>query len=641
MDLRRRQIVALASVTAAAIGVMLVIEALRAFGPSVQFIFADAGSTPAEQMGLYALIPLVAAAAVAPIARWAGPRPTALVLAALLVTSRLLLQATSGGAPQLAASTLMTAAALGWLVAVAAGALPPRTVAFGFLAGLGLDVALHGGLRTVGLVWRDGASGWIGTFLLLALFTLAAWVASEAEPARGPAWPWVAIGPVLALHGIVGVQGRLAVEADLTPVAAVAVLGAGHALAVAAVLLLRREPSRLGGGVAAALVALGLYATWSAPMPFDVRAVVAGGQVLLTVGLGMTVATVGWAAGRRGPLGRGSAAAGGLMLMFVVIFGYYAGYDIPLPFDNSVLLWIGAAVVAGVLIATRPAGPVPGGGWFGPALTGTIVVATLVATAAVSTQQRQLQRDGNGGFPVRVMTYNIRMGFDTVGALSVDRLAEVIRREDPDIVALNEVDRGWLTTASVDVLPVLAEEVGLPYVFAPAADEVWGNALLSRYPVRDVRVDPLPRGDTAMRRSALSAVVEIGDRDLGVVVTHLHHVDDEPAIRGEQADQVAGIASDLRRSGFPAIVLGDMNAAPEAPELEPLTDLLANATVGPPPPSHDPDQVLGVPTYPSTDPVDPIDHIYISEPLTASDLHVPDSTASDHLGVAVTITIQG
>lgn len=645
MDLPDRPVVALASVAATATGVMLVIEAFRAFGPSVQFIYADAGSTPAGQMGAFALIPFVVAASAAPLARWAGPRRTTLVLAALLVIARLLLQATSGGRPQLVASTTMVVGAFGWLVAVAAGGLPRRAVAVGSVAGLGFDVALHGALRTVGLVWRDGTVGWFGSCVLLALFALATWTARRIEPAPGPAWPWVAVGPVLALHGIVGVQGRIAVAADLTPVAALVVLGAAHALAVASILVLRREPSRLGGVVAAGLVVLGLYATTAAPMPFDVPAVTAGGQVLLTVGLALTVATVGWTTGRRGPLGRGLAAAGGLLVMFVVVFGYYAGYDIRLPVDNDLFLWVGAATVSFVLVTTLPAGPVPGGGRFGPALTGTVVVAVLVAVAAVATQQRRLEPEADPGFPLRAMTYNLRMGFDTVGALSVDRLADVIRQQDPDIVALNEVDRAWLTTGSVDVLTVLAEEVGLPYLFAPAADAVWGNALLSRYPVRDVQIDPLPRGGAAMRRSALSAVIDVRHRNvggIGVVVTHLHHVDDEPSIRADQAARVARIAAELRTSGFPVVVMGDMNAAPDAPELEPLSELLANATVGPqPPPDERRGGTLGVPTYPSTDPVDPIDHIYISEPFAATDLTVPASTASDHLGVAVTLRIQG
>lgn len=640
MDLRRRRLIALAAVTAAATGVLLVLDAFRAFAPSILFVYADAGSTPAEEMGLFALIPFAAVFLVAPLARWAGVRRVGLVAAALLIVSRVLLQSTSGGDPQLVAATMMTFAAFAWLVTVGAGALPRRAAAFGFVAGLGLDVALHGALQTVTLTWRPGAAGWVGTFVLLVVFTLGVWGAREIEPSPGPALPWLLVGPVLAVHAIVGMHGRLASVTDLSPVGVMAVLGGAHVLAVGSVLLLRREPSRLAGAVAAGLVLLGLYATISAPMPFDTTAVVAGGQTILTVGLGLALATVGWAAGRRGPLERGTATAGGLLLMFVVVFGYYAGYDIRLPFDGAVLLWVAVAAVSAVLVATRPAGPVPGGGWFGPALTLTVAVSVLVATAAVASQDRTTVASTGDGYPVRVMTYNVHMGFDTTGRVSLEELAAVIRSQRPDIVGLNEIDRGWLTTGSIDVLPALADAVGLPYVFAPAADEVWGNALLSRFPITDVRVDELPRGDTAMRRSALSAVVDVGgDRPLGVVVTHLHHVGDEPQPRLEQAGRVATIAEELRTSGFPVVVMGDVNAEPDAPELEPLERRFVNVTVPVGPPSdHDDD--AKTPTFPSTDPVEAIDHIYVSELLTASDLTVPRSTASDHLGVAVTLDLQ-
>lgn len=641
MDLRRRQLVALAAVTAAATGVLLVLDAFRALAPSILFVYADAGSTPAQEMGLFTLVPFAAVFLVPPLTRWAGVRRVALVSAALLIVSRLLLQSTSGGDPQLVAATMLTFAAFAWLVTAAAGALPRRAAAFGFVAGLGLDVALHGGLRTVALTWRPGSAGWLGTFVLLAVFTLGIWGAREIEPAPGPALPWVVVGPVLALHAIVGTHGRLVSVTDLSPVAVMAVLGGAHVLAVGSVLLLRREPSRLGGAVAAGLVLLGLYATTSAPMPFDTTAVVVGGQAVLTVGLGLALGTVGWAAGRRGPLGRGTAATGGLLLMFVVVFGYYAGYDIRLPFDATVFLWVAVAAVATVLVATRPAGPVPGGGWFGPALTLTVAVAVLVATAAVASQDRAIAAATGDGYPVRVMTYNVHMGYDTAGRVSIDELAAVIRSQRPDIVGLNEVDRGWLTTGSVDVLPALADAVGLPYVFAPAADEVWGNALLSRFPITDVRVDALPRGDTAMRRSALSAVVDVGgDRPLGVVVTHLHHVEDEPQPRLDQAARVATIAEELRASGFPVIVMGDVNAEPEAPELEPLERRFVNVTVPVGPPSGHDEEDAATPTFPSTDPVEAIDHIYVSELLIASHLTVPRSTASDHLSVAVTLDLQ-
>ena len=56
------------------------------------------------------------------------------------------------------------------------------------------------------------------------------------------------------------------------------------------------------------------------------------------------------------------------------------------------------------------------------------------------------------GFPVRVMTYNLHQGFDVNGRHGLEEMAKVIEAEDPDIVALEEVSRGWVANGSVDML---------------------------------------------------------------------------------------------------------------------------------------------------------------------------------------------
>jgi len=43
---------------------------------------------------------------------------------------------------------------------------------------------------------------------------------------------------------------------------------------------------------------------------------------------------------------------------------------------------------------------------------------------------------------IRIMTYNIHHGAGIDGKVDIDRIAKVIARENADIVALQEVDRG-------------------------------------------------------------------------------------------------------------------------------------------------------------------------------------------------------
>ncbi len=128
-----------------------------------------------------------------------------------------------------------------------------------------------------------------------------------------------------------------------------------------------------------------------------------------------------------------------------------------------------------------------------------------------------------------------------------------------DVVVLNEVDRGWLLEGGHDLLRLLSEATGMEGTFAPAADDVWGNAILSRLPLRDVRTVALPSGGAAMRRSIVSAVVDTGGGDLAVVGTHLHHVEDGRGVRATQA-RVAG------RRGGAAPQPGAARRAPRRPQ---------------------------------------------------------------------------
>ncbi len=212
------------------------------------------------------------------------------------------------------------------------------------------------------------------------------------------------------------------------------------------------------------------------------------------------------------------------------------------------------------------------------------------------------------------------------------RSRNIIAAQDPDIVVLNEVDRGWLLNGAHDLLPVMAGQLGMTYRFAPAADGVWGNAILSRVPVSQVSFEPLPRGGVPMARSVLWLVADVGGgQELGVVATHLHHVEEEGAVRLPQAREVARVAQDLADGGRPVVVMGDMNATPDAPELAPLesslTDLLR------------PFEPLA--TFPSWAPDEQIDHMFGTAGLSATDVVVPDTEASDHRGIAVTLERAG
>ncbi|MGW9207258.1 endonuclease/exonuclease/phosphatase family protein [Embleya sp. NPDC055664] len=245
-------------------------------------------------------------------------------------------------------------------------------------------------------------------------------------------------------------------------------------------------------------------------------------------------------------------------------------------------------------------------------------------------------RPGPGSAPVpdaaagtlRVVTYNIRMGYGLDGRFDPDRTADTIRALHPDVLLLNEVDRAWFLNGGHDVLTLLARRLDLPYRFAPAADPQWGDAVLTRKPIRHLESIALPAGGAPTGAQALGVVVEAAPgKRLGFVATHLQDADDEVPQR--QADRAAAFATGLaEREAVPVTVLGDLNAAVDSPQVRAFTarglvDGLA--------------RVRPVRTYPADRPRREIDQVLVDPRLRVLAVEAPPSKASDHLPVAVTL----
>lgn len=628
------------SIAAAALVTFGLLGALRVWLPSVVHVYGDAGSTPAVQMGLFALAWFLVPVPVVLSVRRVGPRTWWRIGVTVLVLGRLALQASDGGWPQLITAGVTLVGGGVALVALAAGTPSGHLARVGVVLGLGIETVQHAALGTLDLAWRDGV-GVTAVIVLLAAATLVVaeraarvplWWPTPLGPdgglspvwTRGAAWPWLAVGPAVILAGIlVASPARLQLASDIGPRGAVLLAAVAAAAAVVAAATAPVLGANVSGVVGAVLV---VAATVGALRPLGVWSVVSQLALLVALGFVLGAPTDPLDAG---PRRRGAAATASLLGLLLLGFGYYAAYELPLPFDNDAFLLLGAVGLAALsLAATRDGRRVP------PvhaipqralAITAAVLVGTgaVVALALPTAADPEVRADAGGA--LRIVSYNVHMGYDVHGRFDPDAIAAVLRSTDADVLVLNEVDRGWLLEGGHDLLRMLAERTGTEAAFAPAADEVWGNAILSRLPLSDVTVTALPRGDAAMRRSLISAVIDVGGGEsLAIVGTHLHHVPEEPDVRLLQARAVAAEVSRLRDRGLPVAVLGDLNAPADAPELEPLA-FLEDAVPG------------GQPTYPAHDPSVRLDHVLITADLEASDPAITPTTASDHLPVSVTV----
>ncbi|WP_412539622.1 endonuclease/exonuclease/phosphatase family protein [Longispora sp. K20-0274] len=600
-------------------GVALLIDVLRVWLPSLITVYGAAGSTPAEQIGLFALLVFATALLAVPLARRAGPARFAMVSMVGLVVARVLLQASHGGIGQLVLSTAGLVFGLWWLVALALGGIDGRRALTGVVGGFAVSATGHALLGGLDLMWRHGWWVW-AVLVVVGLAALAGTDRADLDsPTPAPDRFWLAVGPALLVFGVL--TGSTARAGTLTGVWGVAlVVGAG----ILAVRLARvgHEANPWFGRVACLV------------LPVGAEAVSRGGWsgVLLTMA---TALALGPALGLAARPGRsrlpGPAAAAGLLAFVVLFFLYYAAYDLDLPFDNSVVLLVALGVVGVLAVADRP-GPVDSDRrrwsffWAVTLSFDAVLFGGLALLVAVNGQP--VVADATPPGMVRLVSYNIRMGFGLDGRFSVDALADTIKSQNPDVVLLSEVDRGWFLNGGHDTLGLLAARLGMRYVFAPAADQVWGDAVLTRAAIVSSRSVALPReGPTGAQ--ALGVVLRVaGGRELAVVCTHFQPAGDSPAL--SQAVVAARLVGQLAVGGRPVVLAGDLNIEPGAPAFAPLTTAGLTDALAPSRP---------VPTFPADRPTQQIDHVLVTKGLTAIGVVTPDSRASDHRAVAVSLQL--
>ncbi|GAA2901377.1 hypothetical protein GCM10010517_67190 [Streptosporangium fragile] len=605
-----------------ALGVVVLVDVLRVFLPSLITLFGRAGSTPAEMMGLYALSWFVLAFLAVPLARRVRPPLVALGAAVALLSARLALQLTGGGDPQLYVASAGLLAGLVWLVATAMDARDARPAMAGVIAGLAAATVIHTALDGIDLMWRPGPLPWLAVAVELSLF---GWSLLRAGPPgeerSGAPRAWLAVGPAVLLWGLYTGNAAHAQAATVSAQQTAAVVVAAFAVVstVPAALPFLRRPLL----PAVALVGSAVAFTLGRATVDGVHGVAPGwtiaAQIVGQVALGACLAHAAATSGPDRPVRRGLAVAGGMLLFVVLAFGYYAAYDLYLP--NQWVPVTAALAVAGTGLARGTCLPrvSHSRGFF------AAVGAAVVLVAAVPLWQGERPRWTPADDGLRIAAYNIRMGFGESGRLSLEQQADTLRAMRPHVVVLSEADRGWLLNGGHDGVRLIAERLGMHYVWAPAADEVWGDALLTSLPITSIRNHVLVRGGPTGAQA-----LEVGLNWRGKAVTVIGtHLQPPPGWRElDQVEQLGRIVRDATRSGAPVVVAGDLNLEPGDRAWQVLLDSELTDPLAP---------VRPFSTVPGDRPAEQIDHVLVTPGFAGKDQVNPDVPYSDHRPIAVTL----
>jgi endonuclease/exonuclease/phosphatase family metal-dependent hydrolase len=594
----------------ATIGLQLV----RVFMATTNFYLVDAvGAQPAVGGGLALTVFLVGSGL--PLLMGPGRRrkwglPVGGILLAVLRVGEHIVQEPG---VDLLVSSLGVAAFLFVLTALTTG--PSTSAGLGVLVGVSLDVALLGSSWTLDLSWLDGPAPLALVSALAAGLIAGVLVCSFGNMGGGSSGYAAVLGPWLVLEMVVFANLGLAGSVTGFTLPAVWMLvAAGAAVAVAvATWLVPTRRTALGLGV---LLIGSVLVLATSSGPWTAVAVVAG-QVAAGVLLAVTL--------RRSSSSRPWGVASGLLAMVVLLFLYYGSYEFDMGFrSSSILIVCAIAVTVGGFAASESRShPIFTSS---PALAATVLMLPAIAVWLLWSPPAHVAPEAVD--QVRIMSYNVHQGFNTAGRLDIEELARVIESESADIIALQEVSRGWVVDGSLDVLAWLSNRLGLPFVSGPTADGQWGNAVLSRYPIVDAHNVPLPPDDLPLRRGYLDVVIDPGGETVRVIATHLHHIGAEEQARIEQARALVTAWDGRPRT----VVIGDLNASPTS---RPLEILLRGGLID----AAFSDGFRRA-TSPAGDPRRTIDYILTTPDLDLSRISVIETEASDHLPVAITVALR-
>ena len=222
----------------------------------------------------------------------------------------------------------------------------------------------------------------------------------------------------------------------------------------------------------------------------------------------------------------------------------------------------------------------------------------------------------DAGRPARVLLWNV-----STSNRSHREVIEFLKKADPDVAVLLEIDKTWLDALSSSL-------VDYPYRCSRARKDNFGLALFSRFPIESGGIETI--GDAAV--PSIKVRLSVDGTPLTLIGTH-PPPPKTPVYAAYRDQQLRAVADIVARERDPVMVLGDLNATPWSPVFKRL--LLETNLV-------DARRGFGLrPTWPSRFPPlwIPIDHCLVSPCAKIRDVWVGPSRGSDHRALVIDFVV--
>ena len=226
---------------------------------------------------------------------------------------------------------------------------------------------------------------------------------------------------------------------------------------------------------------------------------------------------------------------------------------------------------------------------------------------------------------ITMMTHNLfGMNYE------MEKVVAAIRGEDPDIIVLQE----YFGEQATDLHPLLLADY--PFFVRCRGGKRANLGLYSRLPFEQVEDGACPNDAYGTTRTAhILAKFQTGDgKPFSVITTHM----DWPIPITRQHEQLSALSAVVDKIEGPMILAGDFNSTPWSYALREF--VARNGLVR---------ETMNLVTYPlswyyfgawrDTIPFLPLDHVMARGGIVVHDLHAGRRTASDHLPVVFTFSV--